>query len=65
MAYPIKDNPEGCMCPEIRGDKTCRQCYWSFVENGLWHGSDRCWNSGCLELDTDRLSEYDRKRFNL
>ena len=65
MAYPIKSNPEGCVCPSIRGDRTCRECYWSFVKDGSWHGPAACDDAECLVLDVDRLSDADRKRFNL
>ena len=65
MAYPIKDNLNGCVCPSIRGDRTCWECYYSFVKNGQWQGPKACWDSECLVLDTDRLSEYDKKQFNL
>ena len=57
MAYPIKDRPEGCCNPDIRGDRSCWDCYHSFIKNGTWYGTDECWFSECLEVDFDRLSD--------
>ena len=57
MAYPFKSNPEGCVCPSVRGDRTCVDCYWSFVKDNQWVGSQKCWEAQCLVLDTKRFKD--------
>ncbi len=48
----IKDNPDGCVNPSKRGERTCTQCYWSQVnERNQWTGDQRCWNAQCLVAD--------------
>lgn len=47
--YRIKDNPRACVNEKLRGERTCKECYWSQVDaKGQWTGSERCWNSQCL-----------------
>ena len=66
MAWPIKSNPEGCVCPNIRGNHSCVECYYSQVnEHNQWVGSQSCWDAQCIVLDAARLSESDRAKFNL
>lgn len=50
----IVDNPEGCVNPSVRGDRTCVDCYYSHVKGGQWTGSQRCWDAECLRMDPDR-----------
>ena len=47
----IKDNPDGCINPSKRGERTCSQCYWSQVKNHQWRGDQRCWSAQCLVAD--------------
>ena len=49
--HTIKDAPQNCVCPSMRGELTCGECYWSQVEDGQWRGSQACWDSQCLVLD--------------
>lgn len=50
MANIILNNECGCWNPEMRGDKTCKECYFSQVnERNQWVGSQKCYNSGCLK----------------
>lgn len=67
MAYPIKDVPENCVCPAIRGQRGCIECYYSQVNEitGAWTGSAYCWNAGCLALDVDRLSDSQKAAMHL
>ena len=49
MLYRVIDNPEGCTNPDLRGDRTCSQCFWAHVnERNQWTGSDLCWEAACL-----------------
>jgi hypothetical protein len=59
----IIDNPEGCVCPNIRGDRTCRECYYSQVDENKWTGSRKCWEAQCLVAgpETDPLYTGVRK----
>ena len=52
--YQIKEAPQNCVCPSMRGERTCRECYWSQVKDGQWRGSQACWDSQCLVLDEGR-----------
>ena len=65
MAYPIKSNPDGCVCQDVRGNRTCVECYYSHCENGTWHGSQDCWDSQCIVLDVNRLSDAQKEQFGL
>ena len=44
----VKDNPQGCINPDKRGNRTCVECYYSQVKDGQWTGGERCWNAQCL-----------------
>lgn len=49
----LRDNPSACVEPEYRRERTCRECYFSQVnEKNQWTGTQRCWNAGCIEADT-------------
>lgn len=65
MAYPIKDVPENCVFPAFRGQRSCRECYYSQVHEGTWTGGNDCWNAECLTLDVDRLSDSEKAQLNL
>lgn len=52
----LKDNSNACVEPDYRGERTCRECYFSQVnEKNQWTGSQRCWNAGCIEADTSEM----------
>ena len=49
----LKDNPSACVEPEYRNGRTCRECYFSQVnEKNQWTGTQRCWNAGCIVAET-------------
>ena len=50
MANIIVDAPENCWNPKNRGCKSCKECYFSQVnESNKWTGSQKCFNAGCLK----------------
>ena len=62
MAIYVKDNPKGCIHQDIRGERSCQECYYSFVKNGQWHGLQSCFNRGeCLVLDQERSTWIGQK----
>ena len=65
MAYTLKSNPEGCVNPHLRGEKTCLECYWSQTKNASWVGSQRCWDANCIVLAVDVLTPSQRQQMNL
>ena len=51
MSYKIVDNPDGCVHPNKRGERTCSDCYRSQVdEQNRWRGGKSCWEAQCLIL---------------
>ena len=48
----LKDNPESCVNPDKRGNRTCVECYYAQVKDGQWCGTRRCWEAQCLVPDT-------------
>lgn len=52
IAY--KSNPDGCVCPDLRGSRTCIECYNSQCnDKNQWTGSRTCWDAQCLVLDEE------------
>lgn len=63
MAYTLKSNPNGCVCSQRRGERTCLECYRSQVVNNSWTGNTACFNAECIVLSKE-VKHNDAKEVN-
>ena len=48
----VKNN---CVNPDLRGNQSCVECYFSQVEDNTWVGSQGCWRTGCIASDLNEM----------
>lgn len=47
----VKDNPSACVDQRERGTRTCKECYFSHVnDRNQWTGTQRCFDAGCIAM---------------
>lgn len=44
-----------CVNPDLRGNRSCVECYFSQVEGNTWVGSQGCWRTACIASDLNSM----------